>query len=35
MLWDGDEVGLNISDTVRVSMMALFRVNGGSDLIKE
>ena len=35
MLWIRDGVGLNISNTMRVLMMDLFRANGGSDLTKE
>ena len=35
MLWDGDRVGLNILDTVRIPMMTSFHKNGGFDLTKE
>ena len=35
MLWIGDGVGLNSSDTVRVPMMDLFYAKSSSDLIKE
>ena len=35
MLRGGDGVGLNISDTMRVSMTALFHTNDRSDLSKE
>ena len=34
MLQIGDGDGLNISDTVRVSMTDPFHANGGSDLTK-
>ena len=32
MLWSGEEIGLNISDMVRVLMTALVHTNGGSNL---
>ena len=35
MLQDGDGVGLNISDMMRVPIMAPFHANNGSDLTKE